>query len=229
MSIATTRRLGDRIAALYGPGLWTLSGFVLYILGGLGSLLAIAWLESFVIGPLLLAPRGIDTGAGTLGLSVRNGLHAIAWGLLVVAIAAPLGRRLVAGIRFTAAGWITLAVGLGIAAVVTMLGAEFVRARYGVYDPEYQGLSFFVGPAVVAVALATWAALAVPGDGVLVPGAAVLTATVGLAMSLLPSVPGASDGLRAESMPLVGAFVVALGYGVVAALLIVRRLVRPAA
>ena len=219
MSVATSRRLGDRIAELYGPALWTIAGFVLYILGGLGSMLALALVE----GPLL-EPFGLRAEAGTLGLSVRNGLHAIAWGLLAVAVAAPLGRRLIAGIRFSPAGWAVLAVGLVLAAVVTTLGNEFVRARYGWYDPEYQGLSFFAGPALVAVALGTWAALAVPRDGVLLPGAAMLTATAGLAMSLLPSVPGAADGIASESVPLVAAFLLAVTYAAIAAVVVVRRL-----
>jgi hypothetical protein len=122
-----------------------------------------------------------------------------------------------------------LGVGLVVATVVIALGNEFVRARYGYYDPEYQGLSFFAGPALVAVALATWAALAVPRDGILAPGAAMLTAAAGLAMALLPSLPGTADGIDAESLPLAGAFVVGIGYAVVAAVLVVRRLGRPPA
>jgi hypothetical protein len=212
------------MAALYGPALWTIAGFVLYVLAGMGSILLLYPIERF-----LLEPFGLRPEAGTLAFSVRNGIHALVWGVLVVAVAAPLGRRLVAGIRFSTAGWTMLGVGLALAMVVVALGAEFVRARYGYYDPEAQGLSFFAGPALVAVALATWAALAVPRDAVLVPGATMLTATAGLAMSLVPSLPGAADGFDGESLPIVGAFVVAVAYVGVASVLVVRRLGRPAA
>ncbi|HXG26039.1 MAG TPA: hypothetical protein VNL94_04195 [Candidatus Binatia bacterium] len=223
MSVVPRRSAGERIAALHGPALWTMAGLVLYIVGGLVSLLALSLVDG-----ILLAPFGLAAQAGELGLSVRNGLHAIAWGLLTIAVAAPLGRRLIPGIRFRSVGWSMLAVGLVLAAVVVVLGAEFVRARYGVYDPEYQGLSFFAGPALVAVALATWAALAVPRDGIVVPGAAMLTAGAGLAMSLLPSLPGAADGVQVESLPIVLAFLAGVGYTVVAAVTVIRRLVRAA-
>lgn len=212
------------MAAMQGPALWTLAGFVLYVLGAFGGLLLIVVIEE-----PLLALFGLRAEAGTLGLSVQNGLHAVAWGLLTAAVALPLGRRLVEGIRFGLVGWVILAVGLVIAAVAMTLGNEFVRARYGWYDPEYEGLSLFAGPAIVAIALATWAALAVPRSGVLVPGAAMLTAAAGLAMSLLPSIPGAADGVDAASLPLGAAFLVAVGYAAVAAILVLLRLRRPIA
>jgi hypothetical protein len=209
------------MAALHGPALWTIAGFVLYALGWIGSMLIWMLAERFV-----LEPVGLRAEAGTVGLSVRNGLHALVWGLLVAAVAAPLGRRLVDGIRFTRTGWVMLGVGLVLATVVIALGNEFVRARYAYYDSEYQGLSFFAGPALVAVALATWAALAVPRDGVLAPGAAMLTAAAGLAMALLPSLPGTADGIDAGSVPLAAAFVAGVGYAMVATVLVVRRLGR---
>lgn len=224
MNVATTPRLGEQLAALHAPALWTLAGFVLYVLGAFGGMLVIVVIED-----PLLALFGLRAEAGTLGLSVQNGLHMIAWGLLTAAVALPLGRRLVEGIRFQALGWAMLAVGLVIAAVAMTLGNEFVRARYGWYDSEYQGLSLFAGPAIVAIALATWAALAVPRSGVLMPGAAMLTAAAGLAMSLLPSIPGAADGIVADSMPLAAAFLGAVGYAAVAAILVLFRLRRPTA
>jgi hypothetical protein len=210
------------MAALHGPALWTIAGFVLYVVGWVGSYLVLFALEG-VVAPIR------DAEAGTLAWSLRNGMHGLVWGALVVAAAAPLGRRFIPGLRFQALGWAILAVGLVLAAVVIALGNEFVRARYGVYDPEYQGLSFFAGPALIAVALATWAALAVPRDGVLAPGAAMLTAAAGLAMALLPSLPGTADGIEPTSVPLAGAFVIGIGYAAVAAVLVVRRLGRPPA
>jgi hypothetical protein len=221
VNAATTRRLGDQIAALQGPALWTIAGFVLYVLGWVGAMLLLYFVER-----TFLEPLGIRPEAGMLSLSVRNGVHALAWGVLVAAVAAPLGRRLVEGIRFSATGWAMLAAGLVVAGVITMLGNEFVRERIGYYDPDAQGLSFFAGPAVVAVALATWAALAMPRSGVVVPGAAMLTAAAGLAMSLLPSLSGVTDGIDATSLPLAVSFLVAVAYAGVAAVLVLLRLGR---
>jgi hypothetical protein len=204
--------------------IWTAAGFVLYIVGGFASLLALALFQSVVLEPFGLRPQ-----AGTFDLSLRNGIHAIVWGLLVAALAAPLGRRLVPGIRFGQAGWLVLAGGLVIAAVATTLGEEFVRARYIYYDAEYQGLTVFTGPALVAVALATWAALAVPPSWVLLPAAAALTAAAGLALSLLPSIPGAGDGIEAGSLPLVAAFAAGVAYAIMAVVLVVRHAMKPRA
>jgi hypothetical protein len=120
-----------------------------------------------------------------------------------------------------------LVAGLVLASAVTLLGNEFVRARFGYFDPEYQGLTVFSGPALVAIALATWAALAVPREGVLVPAAAALTAAAGLAMTLLPSIGGADDGIAAASMPIVVAFVLAACYAALAGVLVVRHSVNP--
>ena len=210
--LATSRGLGDRIAAFHGPALWTIAGFVPYVVGGMASLLLVAWLP-------------IGAVAGSFNLSVQNGLHNLAWGGVVVAAAVPLGRRLVAGLRFGIGGWVLLLAGLVLAAVATTLMNEFVRARYVWYDPEYAGLSLFTGPALVAIALATWAALATPREGSLIPGVAALTAIVGMAMSLLPSVPGAADGIVADSVPLVATYLVAAGYAAVAGALVLRHVI----
>lgn len=205
-----------------GAALWTIAGIVLYVLGAIASLLALALLEN-----VFLRPFGVRPEAGTFALSLRNGIHDIAWGLLVAAVAAPLGRRIVPGIRFATAGWLVLAGGLVIAAAATTLGEEFVRARFGMYEPRAQGLTIFTGPALVAVALATWAALAVPSSGILAPGTAALTAAAGLALSLLPSIPGASDGIDTESRPLVAVFATGVAYAIVAVVLVVRHAVMP--
>lgn len=219
MQTAIGSQLGERLAATYGPALWTIAGFVLYVLGGMATLFAIAWIEHMTWGGM-----GVDTGAGTVGLSVRNGVHALVWGLAAAAAAIPLGRRLVEGLAFGRAGWVVLVVGLLLALLTTMLVNEFVRARYGYYDPEYAGLTVFTGPALVAVALASWATLGVPRPGAAVPALAALTAVAGLAMSLLPSLPGAADGIGASSMPLAAAFAASAAYGVIASVLVVRHL-----
>jgi hypothetical protein len=209
-----------RSTALWTAAGWTIAGFVLYVLGGMASILAIGLFEN-----LFLQPSGLRPEAGTFGLSVQNGAHDVAWGLLVAAIAAPLGRRMVAGIRFGWPGTAMLAGGLVIAAAATTLGDEFVRARFGLYEPRAMGLTLFTGPAIVAVALATWAALAVPPSGAVVPALAALAAAGCLALSLLPSLPGLDDGIDAASIPLVIAFTIGIAYATLAVVLVARHAV----
>jgi hypothetical protein len=214
---ALARPRGSELWASAG---WTVAGFVLYILGGVASILVIGLLEN-----LFLQPFGLRPEAGTFALSLQNGIHDVAWGVLVAAIAAPLGRRIVAGIQFRWPGTTMLVGGLVIAAAATTLGDEFVRARFDVYEPRAMGLTLFTGPAIVAVALATWAALAVPASGAIVPALAALAAAACLALSLLPSVPGLDDGIDATSIPLVIAFTVGIAYATLAVVLVARHAV----
>ena len=223
MSIASEQPAADilrrpRAADLRAAAGWTAAGFVLYILGGFASILAIGLFEN-----LFLQPFGLRPEAGTFALSLQNGIDDVAWGILVAAIAAPLGRRMVPGIRFGRVGTTMLAAGLGIAAAATTLGDEFVRARFGVYEPRAMGLTSFTGPAIVAVALAIWAALAVPASGALVPAAAATVAAACLVLSLVPSLPGLTDGIDEASIPLVIAFTVGTAYALTAVALAARR------
>lgn len=214
-----------RISSDTAPGwvlatsVWAITGFVLYVLGGMISLLAIA-----VVGSWL--PPGLQPEVGTLGWSVRNGLQPALWGVLAASASMVVGRRLVGGIRFRPDGWLVLAIGIALAAWSMFLVNENIRARYGVYDPEYAGLAWFASPAVLATALAGWATLAVPrGQGIvlaIICGAAV----AGLGTSLLPSVPSAIDGIDADHLPLAAAFLADLAYAAVIAVVIAARLLR---
>jgi hypothetical protein len=201
---------------------WTVVGCVLYVLGAMASILAIGLFEN-----LFLQPFGLRPEAGTFALSLQNGIHDVAWGALVAAIAVPLGRRIVPGIRFRWQGTTMLAMGLLIAAAATSLGNEFVRARFGMYDPDGQGLTVFSGPAIVAVALATWAALAVPASAAIAPAVAALAAAASLAVSLLPSLPGLDDGINDANIPLAIAFSFGIAYAILAVVLVARRAVAP--
>lgn len=176
---------------------WALIGFGLYLLIGAGSL----FLTAVVVDPVMGA-LGIPAEAGLVGLSVRNALHPVAWGLLVALTSVPIGRRLVREVRFGRASWMVLAVGLGLAAVTWFLIEEFVRARYGYFDAEYVGFSFFAWPALVAIALSGWAALAVRPQRRTPLTAILVLAVVTLAVALLPSVAGAADGIDPGNLPL---------------------------
>jgi hypothetical protein len=214
----------SRSIGLPGTALWAVAGLLLYVLAGIAALFVIE-----LIARVVLEPSGMMIEAGLAGLSIRNALHPVAWGLLVATAAVPIGRHLVREIRFSFAAWAVLGVGLALAALTTFLLQEFVRARYTWFDFEYAGLSIFSWPALVAIALAGWATLAVPpGRSLLLPGLAVLAVT-SLAIALLPSVAGAADGIEAASIPLAAIFVVDVAYAALVGLVAIRRAAKPAA
>jgi hypothetical protein len=200
----------------WGVALWAIAGVVLYVLGGIGSLLAIATIEGLVPG------LRDQVASGTVGLSIQNALHPLVWGLLVAAAAIPIGRRLVDNLRFGAVGWFLLVLVLALAAITTLLVDEFVRARFGSFDPDMTGFTVFAGPALVAIALAVWAALAVPAGMGLPLVAATVAAAASLALALLPSLGGLDDGIDPASLPLAGVFLVDVLFAAGAAMLVLR-------
>lgn len=216
MQAPTPISTGQAIAppAPGSPTLWAVAGFALYLVSWPLTIIGALFTLDLVAGLL-----GLDTSSGTIGLSVRNAFHPPAWGLAVALVALPIGRRLVPGVAATRGAWVVLVVGLAIGAVVDFLVIEFVRERFGYYDPEATGWLGFAPPALVAVALAGWAALSLPpARGGALAALTVVTALT-LAMIILPSLPGASDGIDAPSVPLVASLGVAVVYaGLVVAL-----------
>jgi hypothetical protein len=207
----------------WGAALWAIAGVVLYVLGGIGSLLAIATIEHLVPG------LREQVASGTVGLSIQNGLHPLVWGLVVAAASTPIGRRLIEHLRFGAIGWLVLLLGLALASLTTFLVDEFVRARFGYFDPDMTGFTLFAGPALVAIALSSWAALAVP-SGLGLPLVAAAVAAVGsLALALLPGVGGLGDGMDPESLPLAGVLLVDVVFAAAAVLLVLRNALAPGA
>ena len=196
--------------------LWAFAGLGLYFVVGAGSL----FLTAIVADPILNAV-GIPVEAGFVGLSVRNALHPLVWGLIVAAASVPIGRRLVPGIRFGMSAWVVLAVGLVLASVTWFLSEEFVRARNEYFDPEYVGFALFAWPALVAVALAGWASLAAPAGTPLL--LFVVFAALGLGAALVPSVIGASDGIDPGNIPLAAVIVADVLYTVFVVVVAVRR------
>lgn len=216
VALARTREAGHGVAH------WALAGFVLYVVGGMGTLFVSAWIAEAILPTL-----GIPVEIGTLAWSIRNAFHPIVWGAFVAGVSMPIGSRLVPDLRFAMGGWAVLATGHALATVTELLVAEFVRARYGLFDAEYAGISYFAGPALVAIALAGWASLAVPRRAIPLVAATIL-AVVGLGIALLPSVGGAADGIDAESIPIAAVFTANAFYGVVVAALVVRASARRA-
>jgi hypothetical protein len=136
-------------------------------------------------------------------------LHPIAWGVIAAAVAAWLGGRLLPGAVRTGPGpAANLGVALALAALTTYLLHEFVRARYGWFDPEYAGLAIFAPSALVAIGLVGWAAASLErvqrGPLVVVQ----IASLAALAVAILPSLPGIADGIKVPSAPLAAAFVI---------------------
>jgi hypothetical protein len=205
-----------------GIALWALAGFALYVLGGAVSL----FITALLVDPMLTS-LGMPVEAGEIGLSVRNALDPVAWGVLVACVSVPIGRRLVPGIRFAPAGWVVLAIGVVLASLTWFLLEEFVRGRFEYVDVDYVGFTVFTWLALVAIALCGWAALAVPrGSGG--PLAVLLAlAVTGMGLALVPSVPGVADGIEPENLPLALVFLVDLVYAVAVIAIVFRRIASP--
>jgi hypothetical protein len=200
--------------------LWAITGFVFYVLGGMGSLLALAALEGVL-------PPELRPAAGSITLSIRNGAHLFAWAALSAGASMVVGRRLITGLRFGPGGWVLLGAGTALAAFTMFMVNEDVRARFGYFDPEYANLAFFASPAVLAIALAGWATLAVPPGRGAVLAVAAGAAAGALGLSLLPSLPAATDGIDADHVPLALAFVADLAFAGIAAVVVAARVLRP--
>jgi hypothetical protein len=209
--------IAGRTTATAGPLLWAIAGFALYLLGGAGAIL----ITALAADPVLQG-MGLRVEAGELGLSLRNALEPLAWGTLVAAVSVPVGRRLIDGIRFSLGGWVILGSGLLLASLTWFLGQEFVRARFGYFDPEAVGFGLFAWPALVAIALCGWAALAVRRAAATPLVILLVVAAIGLAVALLPSVAGASDGIDAGSVPLALTFLVDVAYAILVLVLAFR-------
>ena len=195
-------------------GTWAAIGFLLYVAIGFLSLLLAAVAEGLVFGSL-----GIEVAAGTVGLSLRNGLYHVVWTLLAAAVAVPIGRRLVPAARFRGLpGLALLAVGAGLAGLTEILINEWARERFEYFDPEYVGLAGFAPPATVAIAIAAWAALSVPRGSRSILLAVLGAAVVGFGTAVLPSIAGLGDGIDPSSVPLA---IVLLADGVVALVAVV--------
>jgi len=213
------RSVSSRVAA------WAALGFAGYIVIGLGSLLAIATVEEAILEPLGL---GGEPGTSSWGIVLAS--HPLVWGAATAMAAAPLGRRLIpGGLRREIRPAVVLAVGLGLAAITTYLLHEFARERYGWFDSDYVGLVVFAAPALVAIALAGWAADILPRGGTPILFVALAAAVAGLGLAILPSVPGLQDGIRASSIPLATVLAVDVAYGTASLLLAARSLRHQAA
>lgn len=177
-------------------GAWAAEGFVLYILLGPASLLATAIALGW------LAPFGWVAEAGTAAWGVRLAAQPPVWGVTVAVAATWLGRGLIPDLRPARGAALFLALGLALAAMTTYLLHEFVRERYGTFDPEYAGFVLFAAPAIVAAALVTWARTAVPRNHGSILLLLQVAATAGFGLVILPSVGGLGDGIRETSIPM---------------------------
>jgi hypothetical protein len=193
-------------------GAWAAAGSLLCVLAWPVAFLLVATVEA-----VLLRPLGWEPVAGMPSLSLQNATFPVTWGALVAAASVLLAPRWVPSARFRRRGWVLLGVGLLLAGLSEYLSDEFVRAWAGNYDPEYAGLSLFIPWALGAVALATWAALAVQRGRRVALMALAFVAGAGLALALASNLGGAADGIRGENVPIATVFaldaIYALGAG----------------
>ena len=210
------RTLGRPIGAT-GVGRWAVAGTVLYVVCFVASLLGIATIERLILDPL-----GVRAEAGELSLSIRNGVHQVVWGLAVAASAVPIGRRLVIGLRFDSIGFAVLVAGLLLAASIELFLNEVDRARNGMFDPDHVGVLLAAPPAIVAAALAGWAARAVPQPHRMPLVALTAAAAVGFVVAVIPSLGGVTDGIEPGSLGLAVSLLGGAGF-VLLALVIARR------
>jgi len=189
---------------------WAAVGLVVYVVAAYGSVLLVAAAEQAVLDPL-----GLGGEPGTSSWGVILAVHPIAWGVVTALAAGWIGGRLLPGAVHPGLGSAAhLGAGLAPAAVTVYLLHEFVRARYGWFDPEYTGFAIFAAPALVAIGLAGWAAAAIDREhrGALV--ALQVAALIGLAIALLPSLPGVQDGISPSSVPLAAVVVIDVAFAV---------------
>jgi hypothetical protein len=198
MTTATPAEPGtdDRVGA------WTIAGLVLCIVAWPIAFGVVASVEAVVLRPL-----GWYAEAGTRSLSIQNATFPVTWGVLVAGAGVRLARRWVPGARFRGRGWALLGAGLLLAGLSEYLTDEFVRHWAGNYDPEYGGSSLFIPWALVAVALAGWAALAVPRRRRVALVALAATAGAGVALAFASNLAGAADGIREANVPIATVFV----------------------
>jgi hypothetical protein len=178
---------------------WTLIGFGSYVAAGLAAPLVVASVCAF---PLRLV--GLDPEPGTFGWGLYLASSDLVWGGLAAVAAAGLGRRLIPRLAVASPpAAAILAVGIVLAAVTTLALHEWVRARYEWFDPEYAGLAFFAGPAVIAAALAGWGTLVLPGHVRRRPVQwALVAAGFAFVAAVSSTVPGLADGVSPSGWPL---------------------------
>ena len=187
---------------------------------------AIAWIASFFTAFLLMA------AAGTVGLLVSDpfGLRVDLAFLLALHGLLAAGGVLGAG-RLVFERWLftdTRALvlpggGLALAIAVELGLHEWAEARFGYYDADMvwwtAGLSF----ALVALAVATFAAQVAPRSSALAPLLAQMAAATIVALIVLSNVGGIRDGIDSDSRGLAMLVGLSGGYAVAAVVLGVRR------
>ncbi len=106
------------------------------------------------------------------------------------------------------------AIAAGACAAAVVVSTEL---RYGLFDTDYAGKVALLPVAVVAatVGLSSW--LASAGLARYFALVVVCVAIVAVGLLAIDSAPGASDGISASGSPAIAAFVVAGGYGLLAA------------
>lgn len=131
-------------------------------------------------------------------------LWSLVWGVLSALVVVVAARPLLGtGLRAGAGALAVLGGGLIVASMTQYTLYEWVVAKFGYYDPEYIGWTVALPGAVVAVAVAGFAAWASPRPADAPPPLIALAlGAAGVGFIVLSNVGGLADGIRPSSVPL---------------------------
>ena len=170
-----------------------------------GAMSTAAWIASFFVA------FGVMAGAGTLGLlpSDLGGLRADLAVFLalfgIIAAAGAIGAGRLAFGRWPAVraqDALVPLIGLALAVAVELALHEWADARFGYYDAEMVWWTAGLSITMVALAVATFAAVIAPRGSALPPLLAQVVAATVVGLIVLSNVGGITDGIEPASWPL---------------------------
>jgi hypothetical protein len=177
-----------------GRWAWAAVSTLGYVASGFGGFVGAWVLEASG----LLVVSGLD--AHGLGLTSQ----AVIWGILSVFVVVVAARLLLdARLRISSGAIAVLGAGLVIAALAQYLLYDYAEARLGYFAWQSIGWTIALPGAVVAVAVASFAAWAAPRPAVALPALIALAlAAAGVGFIVLSNLDGLADGIRPASIPL---------------------------
>ncbi len=178
-----------------GRWAWAAVSTIGYVASALGAIL-------IAVG--IFARMGLLAFAEPQAHGVGLALWSLVWGIFSAFVVVGAARLLLDTPSRISPGAITvLGSGLLVAALTQYTLHDWVVAKFGYYDAEYIGWTIGLPGAVVAVAVAGFAAWAAPRPAdALPPLIALALAAAGVGFIVLSNVGGLADGIRPSSVPL---------------------------
>jgi hypothetical protein len=133
-------------------------------------------------------------------LAFGAGMWAVPWVLLAAFGVLALGRiAFAAWLPVPAVAAAVLIAGVVLSGAVEASLRDWAMARFGLFDPDYVGITAVFFVVVAGVAVAGFGSLIAPRGAVLPPALAVLAGFLLTMLIVFSDVPGLSDGLDPES------------------------------